>query len=163
MRRRGMSLLMIVLVLVIGFTASAIAKPTNYTAHLTGAAEVPSVETQAVGQAVFQLSRDGTELNFRLIVANIENVTMAHIHCAPEGVNGPVIVWLYPAEGPPPAEADGRFSGVLSTGTITDDDVGACGDVNDVEGLVELIEAGGTYVNVHTSQYPAGEVRGQIR
>lgn len=164
MQRRGISLLVAALLLVAGLATTAVAQPSNYTAHLTGDAEVPAVDTQAVGQTVFQLNSDGTELRFRLIAANIEDVLMAHIHCGPEGVNGPVATWLYPADGPPPEPIPGRFSGVLSTGTITDADIvqGVCPGVEDLADLVELIEDGGAYVNVHTAANPGGEIRGQI-
>jgi hypothetical protein len=51
-------------------------------AHLSTDEEVPPVDTLAQGQTVFRLSRDGSELHHRLIVANIEEVLMAHIHLA---------------------------------------------------------------------------------
>ena len=163
MQRRGISLFLAALLIVAGLATTAVAQPSNYTAHLTGEAEVPAVETRTVGQAVFQLNRDGTELRFRLIVANIQDVTMAHIHCAPEGENGAVTAWLYPDDGPPSAQIDGRFSGVLSTGVLTDAHItDGCGGVDDLADLVELIEDGGAYVNVHTVENPAGEIRGQI-
>jgi hypothetical protein len=133
----------------------------NFRAHLSGDQEVPPVETRATGQAIFQLSRDGTELSYRLIVANIENVTMAHIHLAPAGVNGPVVAWLYP-EGPPPQLIEGRFSGVLATGVITADDLVGPLAGADLWDLIDEMVAGNTYVNVHTEQFGAGEVRGQI-
>jgi hypothetical protein len=151
----------ILLVLLIAPAAIAGASSRNFTAHLTGDEEVPPVETDATGQTVFQLSRDGTEISYRLIVANIENVTQAHIHLGPAGVNGPVVVWLYP-EGPPAQLIPGRFSGVLATGTITADDlVGPLAGMS-LSDLLAAMQAGNTYVNVHTSQFPAGEVRGQI-
>jgi hypothetical protein len=138
------------------------AAPPVSVAHLSGGEEVAPVDTRATGQAVFRLSRDGESLAYRLIVANIENVTMAHIHLAPAGVNGPVVVWLYP-DGPPPQLIEGRSSGVLATGTITADDlVGPLAGAS-LDDLLDAMRAGNTYVNVHTSQYPAGEVRGQIR
>jgi hypothetical protein len=140
------------------------AERTTFTAHLTGAAEVahPPVETSATGQAVFRLSRDGTELSYRLIVANIENVTQAHIHLAPAGANGPVVAWLYP-DGPPAQLIPGRSSGVLAVGTITDADlVGPLAGLT-LDDLIDHLRAGNAYVNVHTTAYPAGEVRGQIR
>jgi hypothetical protein len=133
----------------------------NFRAHLSGREEVPPVDTRAQGQAIFQLSEDGTELHYMLIVANIQNVTMAHIHLAPAGVNGPVVAWLYPA-GPPPQLIPGRVNGVLARGTITDADVVGLLAGTGVEGLLDAIEAGNTYVNVHTSQFPPGEIRGQI-
>ena len=58
------------------------------------ATRCPSVDTLARGVATFQLSDDGTELTYRLVVANIENVVAAHIHLAPAGVNGPVVAFL---------------------------------------------------------------------
>lgn len=132
-----------------------------YRAHLTGDAEVPAVDTRARGQAVFRLSADGTELSYRLLVANIEDVTMAHIHLAPAGENGPPVVWLYP-DAPPPQLIEGRFSGVLATGSITAADLaGPFADAS-MEALVEAMGSGRTYVNVHTTAHPGGEVRGQI-
>jgi hypothetical protein len=133
----------------------------NFRTHLTGAEEVPAVETQAQGQAIFQLSKDGTELHYKLIVANIENVSMAHIHLGPAGVNGPVVVWLYPA-APPPLPIEGRFSGVLAEGTITEANLVGLLAGEPLSTLIEEMRAGNTYVNVHTAQYPGGEVRGQI-
>jgi hypothetical protein len=134
----------------------------NFRTHLTGAEEVPPADTRAQGQATFQLSQDGTELHYKLNVANIENVTMAHIHLAPAGVNGPVVAWLYPS-APPAQLIPGRSNGRLSEGTITAANlVGPLAGAS-LEDLIDEMRAGNTYVNVHTSQYPAGEVRGQIR
>lgn len=133
----------------------------NFVAPLEGAQEVPPVETRARGMAHFQLSRDGSEISYRLIVANIEDVLMAHIHLAPAGQNGGVVVWLYP-DGPPPQLIEGRSDGVLATGTITSSDlVGSLGGET-LDALLDEIRNGGAYVNVHTSANPGGEIRGQI-
>lgn len=135
-------------------------KVKTFKAHLTGDQEVPPVETNATGQTIFKLSKDGTELQFKLIVANIENVRMAHIHLAASGENGPVVVWLYPS-GPPFVELPGKTNGILAEGVITGSLVGplAGGTLDD---LISELEAGNAYVNVHTSAYPGGEIRGQI-
>ncbi len=153
----------LLLLLIISLTAtSAIAcSNRNFSTHLSGDEEVPPVETQAQGQAIFHLNKDGTTLYYKLIAANIENITQSHIHLGPEGVNGPVVAWLYPS-GPPAMLIPGRFSGVLAEGTITASDLvgplaGMC-----LSDLVTQMEAGNTYVNIHTTQYPAGEIRGQI-
>ncbi|TVS21197.1 MAG: CHRD domain-containing protein [Planctomycetaceae bacterium] len=99
---------------------------------------------------------------YKLIVANIQNVTQTHIHVAPAGTNGPVVAWLYP-EGPPAQLIPGRFNGVLAEGFIKADDlVGPLANEDSLEGLFVLMALGETYVNVHTSQFPPGEVRGQI-
>jgi hypothetical protein len=154
--------LLLALLAMAGTAAAAPPGPRNFRTHLSGAEEVPAVDTRAQGQAIFQLSKDGSELRYKLIVANIENVRMAHIHLAPAGENGPVVVWLYPS-GPPPQLIEGRFSGVLAEGTLT-----AASLVGPLAGqtladLIDEVVAGNTYVNVHTNQYPGGEIRGQIR
>ena len=164
MKKRRLSTFMglaLILTLILTVTPAA-AGPRNFRAHLNGAQEVPPANTRAQGQAIFQLSKDGESLRYKLIVANIENVTMAHIHLAPADANGPVVAWLYP-EGPPPQLIEGRFNGVLAEGVITADDLVGPLAGADLGDLVDEIIAGNTYVNVHTSQFPAGEVRGQIR
>ena len=132
----------------------------NFVAPLEGAQEVPPVDTRARGNAIFHL-RDG-EIQYRLIATNIENIRMAHIHLAPAGENGGVVVWLYPSS-PPPQLIPGRSTGNLATGVITEDDlVGRLAGMT-LEDLLEAMRSGNTYVNVHTSQYPGGEIRGQIK
>lgn len=135
--------------------ASARGHSRNFRAHLAGENEVPPVETNARGQTTFQLSRDGDELSYRLIVANIEDVVAAHIHCAPAGVNGPVGVTLF--AGGPTSEP-----GVLAEGTITEPDEGnGCG-WESLDDVLDAIRSGDAYVNVHTVANPPGEIRGQI-
>lgn len=135
----------------------------NFTAHLSGDNEVPPVETKGTGQAIFKLSKDGTELSYKLIVANIDEVTQSHIHCGPDGVNGPVIVFLFGLE------PDGvNVNGVLAEGTITGviprPDSEACmGGVANFDNLLEKMRSGEAYVNVHTLSHPGGEIRGQIQ
>jgi hypothetical protein len=135
--------------------------PTNFHTHATGAEEVPVRDTRAQGQLKMQLSADGETLHYRLIVANIENVTQAHLHRAPAGVNGPVVLWLYPG-GPPAALIPGRSQGVLAEGEVTADDLVGQLAGQPLGTLIDEIMAGRIYVNVHTSQFPPGEVRGQV-
>ena len=47
----------------------------NFIAPLSGREEVPLVETTATGVAIFHLSKDGSELSYKRIVSNIEDVT----------------------------------------------------------------------------------------
>lgn len=133
----------------------------NLAAELQGSQEVPAVQTDARGVATFHLNKAGTELHYRVHVANIDNVLMAHIHVAPPGVNGPIVVWLYPP-APPPSLIPGESRGLLARGTITDANlVGPLADMTLADLLAEM-RAGNTYVNVHTQQNPGGEIRGQI-
>jgi len=141
--------------------AAANAGQRNFRANLKGRNEVPAVVTNAQGEAIFKLSGDGEALHYKLIAANIDDVLMAHIHMAPAGQNGGVVVWLYP-DGPPPELIPGRFDGVLATGTITADDLVGSLVGQPLEDLLAAMRAGNTYVNVHTTANPGGEVRGQI-
>ncbi len=136
--------------------------PHNFGTHLTGDAERPTPNnSRAQGQAVFQLSADGSSLHFRLNVANIVNVTQAHIHRGPITGTGGVVAWLYPS-GPPATLIPGRTQGTLGEGTISAASlVGSLAGMS-LSALIAEMEAGNAYVNVHTSQFPPGEIRGQI-
>ena len=127
----------------------------NVVANLKGRNEVPPFDSDAQGQAVFKIR--GAKLSYKLIVANIENVVAAHIHCAPKGVNGPVGVTLF--SGSPVSK-----SGILAQGPIlapaSPDN--SCG-WEDVEDVIEALLGGDTYVNVHTLASLSGEIRGQIK
>lgn len=140
----------------------------NFGTPLSGDEEVPAVATKARGNAIFQLSKDGSELSYKLIVANIENVTQAHIHCGTPGVNGPIVLWLYPS-APPATLIPGRSNGIIGEGAATNANViprpasAACpGGVANFDDLVAKLQNGGAYANVHTSANPPGEIRGKI-
>jgi hypothetical protein len=160
-RRLIVLLAVVVALLALAPVVGARGPDSNFRTHLTGAEEVPPVDTDAQGQAIFKLSADGESLSYKLIVANIEDVLMAHIHIAPAGENGGIVVWLYP-DGPPPALIEGRFQGVLATGVITADDL--VGDLagQPLSALIDLFTSGDAYVNVHTLAFPGGEIRGQV-
>lgn len=141
----------------------------NFVAVLSGAEEVPARDTLARGSATFQVSADGSEVGYRLIVADIENAFAAHIHCAAQGVNGPVGVTLFTG-----AVGSGRADGVLAEGTFTGPNPGnACGWA-DLGQVLDAMRSGNTYVNVHTNDgvappdsgagdFPGGEIRGQVQ
>lgn len=133
----------------------------NFRAHAHGGEEVPAVDTDAQGNATFRLSKDGDAISYRLIVANIVDVTQSHIHLAPAGVNGGIVVWLYPSASPAQL-IPGPSQGVLAEGVITEEDlVGGLAGM-DLGALLDALRTGGAYVNVHTSANPSGEIRGQI-
>ena len=157
----------LILALVVALTLASVSvaladSGRNFVAHLSGGSEVPANDSLGQGQAIFRLSADGAELQYKLIAANIQNILQAHIHLAPASSNGPVVAWLYPG-GPPAQLIPGRFSGVLAEGTITSASlVGPLSGYTLADLLAEL-EAGNAYVNLHTQQFPPGEIRGQIR
>lgn len=134
----------------------------NYVASLKGRDEVPPVDTRAQGQAIFHLSDDGTELHYKLIATNIVDILQAHIHVGMPGANGPVVLFLYP-EAPPAMLIPGRHTGVLSEGIATAADLRGPLAGASLEALVDAIESGNAYVNVHTVQNPGGEIRGPVQ
>ena len=162
----------------------------NHRTHLSGDQEVftpapggaSPADSQAQGQAIFNVSPNGLSVDYKLIAANIENIAQAHIHCGPAGVNGPIVMWLYPnptATVALPGGA-GRHDGVLAEGTFNSTHVRpttlpACpGGVATFADLLARIREGNAYVNIHTNDgvaptnsgpgdFPGGEVRGQIK
>ncbi|MGH2709993.1 MAG: CHRD domain-containing protein [Actinomycetota bacterium] len=144
--------------------AGAVPRGQNFGTPLSGDEEVPPRDTRARGEATFHLSADESTIEYRLIVSNIDNVVAAHIHCAPAGVNGPVIQLLFG----PAAPGGGRTSGILAEGSFSPPG-GPCAGV----GFLDAMRSGLTYVNVHTNDgvgpidtgsgdFPGGEIRGQI-
>ena len=136
----------------------------NHRTHLTGDAERPTPnDSRGQGQAIFKVSKDGTEIHYKLIASNIQNITQAHIHCCAneEGTAG-IVVWLYPS-APPLQLIPGRHSGVLAEGVITEASLRGALMGQPLSALLENIQSGLAYVNVHTLQFPPGEIRGQIR
>ena len=179
MKRLSKIIILVTMALLVT-TGIATAALRNFRAHLSGAEEVPPSGvvniSLAQGQAIFNPSEDGSAIKYKLIVANIENVFQAHIHKGEAGVNGPVAVWLYPSTTPGPGPTgQGRVDGVLVEGTITAANLvnqGATG-ITTLQELMDAIEDGTAYVNVHTNDgiaptntgpgdYPGGEVRGHI-
>ncbi|HVQ32216.1 MAG TPA: CHRD domain-containing protein [Vicinamibacteria bacterium] len=124
---------------------------TLFHAALSAANEVPARDTGANGAAGFTV--DGDRVLYSIEANQIGNITMSHIHSGAEGVNGPVRVFLF--RGPTTGTVNGR----LVEGSFTAADVTGIS----FEELLAEMQAGTAYVNVHTTQFPAGEMRGQTQ
>jgi hypothetical protein len=147
----------------------------RWSQHANGSMEVPARDTQGQGQGIFKLSDDGSSIDYKLIASNIENVFMAHIHMAAPGVNGQIVVWLYPGtavgvQGPLGA---GRTDGVLVEGSFTAADLTGPLAGQPLSALVAAMDGGNAYLNFHTNDgvvptntgpgdFPGGEIRGDI-
>jgi CHRD domain len=144
--------------LVVAGATTAVATSGNFQTHLSGDEEVPAVVTGAQGQATFKLSADGESLTYKLNVANIEDVLQAHIHLEEPGVNGPVVAFLFGLVPEPGVDVNGTLaSGSIEAGDLIGPLLG-----QPLSALIEAIEAGGAYVNVHTVAHRGGEIRGQL-
>ena len=127
-----------------------------YYAKLTGNNEVPPKDTKATGTATFNVI--GTDsMSYEVHVKDMQMVTAAHIHQGKPGENGPVVVVLY--TNPTPS---GMVNGLLAKGTITAANLEGPLAGKQIKDLINLINSGDTYANVHTAANPMGEIRGQI-
>jgi hypothetical protein len=138
----------------------------EFSARLSGSGEVPAVQTNATGRVEIVFNEDETRLQFELAVRKGVRVTQSHIHCAPAGANGPVVVFLagFHSRG---WDVDGTW---VDNATATDANVipPAAGStcphvINNLRDLANAIRHGDAYVNVHTVAHPGGEIRGQLR
>jgi hypothetical protein len=125
----------------------------NYSVHLNGGTEVPANASKAVGQVKLRLSADGASLDYTLITANLDNPIAAHIHLGPPGA--------------------GTANGLLAEGTITAANLVGPLDGQPLSALIDALNAGNAYVNVHTNDgvpptgtgpgdFPGGEIRGNL-
>ena len=141
---------------------------------LQGAEEVPPRVTPASGQISLRLL-DDDHIGYTLDVADITNITMAHIHMAPKGVNGGIVVWLYPSvKGTAPLPGgSGPVGRILVSGTFSSADFKGALAGKTMADFLAAVEAGQTYGNVHTDDgiappntgagdFPGGEIRGQL-
>jgi hypothetical protein len=101
-------------------------------------------------------------MDYTLNVTNLTNTTMAHIHVSPDpGGSGAPAVWLFP-DTDQAGLLPGSFTGELSRGSITADDlIGPLAGMT-LDDLIQAIQENRAYVNVHTEQFPGGEIRGQL-
>jgi hypothetical protein len=129
-----------------------------FTAKLFGDMEVPPIETNATGWAEFKPILTENTLTYTLNVTDIDNITAAHIHIGKYNQNGPIVVTLFRPDIPTPK----MVSGLLSEGDITPDNLeGPLAD-KQISDLLDAMQSMELYVNVHTTKYPDGEIRGLI-
>lgn len=143
-----------------GFTAGS---------RLSGYEEVPAVSTTGNGSVRIVVSADGSELSYSVSYAGLEgDVTQSHIHFGQTAVNGGISVFFCTNLGNGPAGTQAcPPSPATVTGTLTAADVVGPSAQGIAAGewaeLVNAIRSGVTYANVHSTKFPGGEIRGQIR
>ena len=131
----------------------------QFSAKLFGDMEVPPIETNATGLAEFRATLNEDKVAYSLNVTDIDQVTMAHIHQGKEGKNGPVVVTLIRFKTLTPT---GLVNGLLAQGNITSANLEGPFAGKQLSDLLSAMHSMGVYVDVHTTQYPDGEIRGQI-
>jgi hypothetical protein len=145
------------------------AQAQEFVASLSGFNEIGALNnaTGAIlsngrGSLVLTLHRHARTAEFSLTYSGLSSpVTVAHIHFGKVHVAGGVIVFFCGGGG----QGDCPASGTV-TGTITAANVQAIASQNvtagDFDALEDALTTNTAYANVHTSNFPAGEIRGQI-
>jgi hypothetical protein len=114
-------------------------------ATLTGSQETPPNASPATGRAIVLVDADTNNICVFLSFSNLTSpATAAHIHVAPPGVPGPIV---FPIGGVPAATSGSDFYCAAASATT----------VNGIS-----TNPTGYYVNVHSTVFPGGEIRGQL-
>ena len=142
---------------------------------LTGYEEVPSVSTTGNGTFNARISNDESRIDWELSYSDLEGaVQQAHIHLGNVGVNGGITVFLCTnlGNGPagtqpcpaPPATISGTILAADVSPNIPATQAARNQGLNtgEIDELIRAIRAGATYVNVHSTTWPGGEIRSQI-
>ena len=131
-----------VVLAVLALTSVAADGGRKFTTTLTGAAEVPVPgDPDGSGTATITLNHGQGEVCWEITVSDIAPTFAAHIHAAPAGVPGPVVVPLSPP-------TSGSSSGCISA------------DRDLIKAIIQNPEQ--YYVNVHNADFPGGALRGQL-
>lgn len=128
------------------------------TAILDGASQVPPNASPGTGAATFVYTTATDSLSYNVSFSGLTSpATVSHIHFGLPGINGPVIL-PFTAPGPLPVTS-GSFSGTLTSADL----IPSPGNgINTFADAITAIQNGQTYINLHTSGLPGGEIRGQI-
>jgi hypothetical protein len=110
-------------------------------AALDGAQETPAVATSAFGGGIFAVDQTSGEVSGFVMSSGLVDPTAAHVHIAPRGTPGPIVV---PLTGGPDLWVVPDAAGPLDSAGRT------------------AFSADGLYYNVHTAANPGGEIRGQL-
>ncbi|HJR85328.1 MAG TPA: CHRD domain-containing protein [Nitrososphaeraceae archaeon] len=127
----------------------------KFIAELTGKEEVPPNESPSSGFAWVKTTND--EIRYKVNVTDMDKVNAAHIHLAEAGKNGPVALTLFMGG---PTE---QVNGTVGEANVTASNMEGPMKGKDVTDLVAAIKNGTMYVNVHTTDFPNGEIRGQLK
>lgn len=149
----------LVLTLLAGLAAGA-ARAQDFTTStiLAGSGEVPPNASPGTGTATLTYTSALSRIAYTVTFTGLTGpATAAHIHLGAAGMNGPVILPF--TNLGPPNTTSGTFSGFLTSSDVTNSGLTGIFTIADA---ANAIRAGNTYIDIHTSSFPSGEIRGQI-
>ena len=134
-----------------------------FSASLSGAQEVPPINTS--GTAAFQMTIQPGTITFSLTFSDLSSpLAVAHLHFAPSKVAGGVMIFLCGGGGQPacPAATSGTITGTITAANVTGPTSQGIA-AGDLDSALEAVRNGQGYVNMHTTLFPPGEIRGEVR
>jgi len=139
----------------------------DFDASLSGFNEVPPISTTGRGALDVDIDREAGVMTYKLTYARLtSNATAAHIHFGQSRVNGGPIAFLCGGGDKPACPAGTGSTRVTVSGTIDASDIIGPAEQGIAPGefreVVRAMRAERTYANVHSTQFPNGEIRGQI-
>jgi hypothetical protein len=150
-------------------TVPATAAINVYNGTLTGAQEFPPNASPGTGSAIVTVDDVANTLRVQISFAGLTSTTVAsHIHCcAPVGANAGVATQVPSFVGFPTGVTSGTYDQSFDLGlsttynpTFVNNNGGSVASARAT--LLSGLGAGLTYLNIHTSQFPGGEIRGQL-
>ena len=126
----------------------------KFSAKLSGKDEVPSNESPSTGIAWVRII--GDKIAYEVNVTDMDKVNAAHIHLGEPGKNGPIVLTLF--KGGPTEQVNGT----VGEANVTASNFEGPMIGKQVSDLVTAMNNGTTYVNVHTTDFPNGEIRGEL-
>jgi hypothetical protein len=135
----------------------------RFQATLFGNNEVPPISTKGSGHVRLAVDETAQTIAFTLSYSGLEGGTanVAHVHFAPTRVNGGIMFFLCGGARPACPPTGGVVTGtVMATDIIGPNGQGVA--PGEFDAVVRNLRAGLGYANVHTTTYPAGEIRGQV-
>lgn len=157
------------LVTVLMFSAVARADQLVFTGTLTGSQEVPPTGSAGIGSALVTLDTATNLLTVNVSFAGLGSPTIAsHIHCCtPPGANAIVATTVPTFPGFPLGVTTGTYLmtfDLTAASTYNPAFITAHGGTvaGAMAAFIAGLESGQTYLNIHTTQFPGGEIRGQL-
>jgi CHRD domain len=141
----------------------------HLSATLGGYQEVPSISSTGTASFTADVAQDGQSVDWQVSYANLEgSITQSHIHFGQRSVNGGISVFLCTNLGNGPAGTqtcpgphDGTFSGTFGPADVIGPSAQGI-TAGEWDELMNAIDAGKAYANIHSTTWPGGEIRAQL-
>ena len=136
---------------------------------LRGFDEVPALSTLGRGTFTATINADGSEMTYELQYSRLSGPpTQAHLHFGQKGVNGGIMIFLCSNLGNGPAgtqacPAEGTITGTIHASDVVGSAAAQGVAAGELFAPLRGLRGGVVYANVHSTMFPAGEIRGQVQ